>query len=139
MFCSHCGKELSDDAFMCPNCGSPIRKTAQKKSIPQEGGKETGLAIAGFIPAMIAFVTGIIFGAFFYVYPGSALLLYTVGASTILPALAAISMNAYTLVRIRGKENALAKNLSITAIVLAGVALLFLFLTGCILAATIGY
>ena len=132
MFCSHCGKELADDAFMCPNCGSPIGKSAQKKSIPQEGGKETGLAVAGFILAMIAFVTGIIFGAFFYVYPGSALLLYTIGASTILPALAAISINAYTLIQIRGKENTLAKNLSITAIVFAGVALLFLFLTGCV-------
>ena len=32
MFCTHCGKELADTAFMCPNCGAPTRKA---QSVPQ--------------------------------------------------------------------------------------------------------
>ena len=25
MFCKNCGKELADNAFMCPNCGAPTQ------------------------------------------------------------------------------------------------------------------
>ena len=27
MYCKHCGKELSEDAFMCPACGAPVGQT----------------------------------------------------------------------------------------------------------------
>lgn len=139
MFCSHCGKELAEDAFMCPNCGSPVQKAAgAKKPSPQtqEGGKETALSIVGFVFAMIAFVTAIIYGSFFYVYIGSVVLLYVLGAFTILPAFVALFIGIYTLVSLRGKENVLAKNLSITAVVFAGFALFFLFIAGCVIASS---
>jgi TM2 domain-containing membrane protein YozV len=29
MFCRKCGKELSADAAFCPNCGTPVRITAE--------------------------------------------------------------------------------------------------------------
>ena len=135
MFCSNCGKELSDDAFMCPNCGSPAHKSAHVKKVePLANAKETGIAVIGFILAMFSFVTGIIFGTFFMCFESAAILLYILGVSTILPGSAAICLNAYTLIQIRGTENALAKNLSITAIVFASFALFFLFIIGCIFA-----
>ena len=31
MFCIHCGKELSDDARFCPNCGSPVNTVGQPR------------------------------------------------------------------------------------------------------------
>ena len=30
--CPECGKEISDQAVSCPNCGLPIKKTKEKKS-----------------------------------------------------------------------------------------------------------
>lgn len=29
MFCKNCGKEIADNAVMCPNCGSPIQKASE--------------------------------------------------------------------------------------------------------------
>ena len=140
MFCSHCGKELSDDAFMCPNCGSPVKKfTGAKKSEPVANAKETGIAVIGFILAMFSFVTGIIFGAFFLCYGSSIVLLYILGAFTILPGIAAICSSAYALVQIRGTENTYAKSLSTAAIVLASIALFFVFVIICVVATTVEY
>ena len=31
MFCSNCGKELADNAIMCPNCGAPTKNTRPQK------------------------------------------------------------------------------------------------------------
>lgn len=32
MFCKHCGKEISDNALMCPDCGEPTGTVAKNKS-----------------------------------------------------------------------------------------------------------
>ena len=51
-YCSHCGKEVADDAFVCPNCGCKI------------GGKSesslSGMSIAGFVLAFLMPVIGLI-------------------------------------------------------------------------------
>ena len=26
MFCSNCGKEIANNAIMCPNCGAPVKR-----------------------------------------------------------------------------------------------------------------
>ena len=28
-FCTHCGKELLDEAVFCPNCGCPVKKVIE--------------------------------------------------------------------------------------------------------------
>lgn len=138
MFCKHCGKELSNEAFMCPNCGAPtdvaapVNKEPEKEEHRNGGTGLTGLSTVSLILACIAFVTGVVFGAFFFEYSNSAILLYVLSATTILPALAALSIGAYTLCAAKN-GNKLAKSLSITAIVLSGAAVLFLFLAGCLL------
>ncbi len=136
MYCKHCGKELSDEAFMCPACGAPTGKPATQKSaaapVKSAGVNLTGLSAVALFFAIVGFVTGIIFGAFFFVYPLSQLLLYILGTATILPSLAAVALGIYTLVDGKGGDNKSAKTMSIVAVVFAGVALLFLFLAGCI-------
>ena len=40
MFCKHCGKELADSAFMCPECGTPTSNmypTTNQKSASKNG------------------------------------------------------------------------------------------------------
>ena len=144
MFCRHCGKELADDAFMCPNCGSPTDATPLKQSAKREAEKGensshyTGLATVAFILSMIAFVTGIIFGAFFLTSSSSAILLYILSASTILPALAGISIGAYMLC-VRNKISGNAKTFAIISIVFSAVVLLFLFISGCVIAMSPDY
>ena len=32
MFCTNCGKEIADEAIMCPNCGQPFKKISKGKS-----------------------------------------------------------------------------------------------------------
>ncbi len=131
MYCKHCGKELADEALMCPDCGTPTdgKRAAQKPALVNEQPSPRG-TVALFL-AIFAFVTGIIFGSFFYVFTGSAILLYMIGATTILPALTAVCLGITVLIRGEaGKERAIA----IVAIALAGTVLLFLFLSVCIIA-----
>ena len=147
MFCKHCGKELSDEAFMCPNCGTPINpnfanKNEHKKeetakpeidTVIASGVNKTGLTVAAFILSMIAFVTGIIFGAFMYVMPAYSFLLYIISTITILPSLAGISLGAYSLCAGRNNLPGNAKAFATVAVVFSVVVLLFLFLTTCLL------
>ncbi|MBD5636749.1 MAG: hypothetical protein HDP28_02865 [Clostridia bacterium] len=137
MFCRHCGKELADEAFMCPGCGSPTGTAPIKQEVKKEdeSGEKTshhsGLSTIAFILSLIAFVTGIVFGALFLACSGSFLLLYFVGTMSVLPALAALSIGAYLLCA-RNKLIQNAKAFAITAIVLSAVVLLFLFISGCL-------
>ena len=32
MFCKNCGKEIANNASMCPNCGAPVAPAAGEKS-----------------------------------------------------------------------------------------------------------
>ena len=139
MYCRHCGKELSDEAFMCPDCGTPTGVDFAKKKIQKEtpeteagGINMTALSVVAFILSMFAFVTGIIFGAFCYEYVGAALLLYVLGATTILPALVGLSIGAYVLCK-RNLLSTNAKNFAIVAVVFASIVLLVLFLTACLI------
>lgn len=36
MFCSNCGKQLSDGALQCPDCGEPTSTGSQRKDQPFE-------------------------------------------------------------------------------------------------------
>lgn len=139
MYCRHCGKQLSDEAIMCPECGTPTRST-MRSIVPQEiandtpvepAGKGSSLGAIGFFLSVFAFVTGIIFGAFLYVFYTASLLVMIVGSTTIIPGLAGVSICMAALKTEKGAKKAL----PIVGIVLAGIALLFLFLTACILCA----
>ena len=130
MYCKHCGKELSDEAILCPDCGTPTGVKPNRKPASADGKPSPLGAIALFL-SIFSFVTGIIFGAFFYTYAASALLLYIISAASILPGLAAVSLGIAVLYREEKERDCI---FAILSIVLGGVALLFLFITGCVIA-----
>lgn len=136
MFCRNCGKELSDEAIMCPECGTPVESAAKARAaktaaqtVPEASGAPMG--IIGFFLSIFAFVTGIVFGSFLLVFYESVLLLYILDATTILPGIAGIASCICGL----KQEKGAAKALSVTGIILAGIVLLFLFIGGCVLVA----
>ena len=53
MFCKNCGKEINDEAVVCPNCGVATEKMAQN-SAPVPAQKNT-MALVGFILALLGF------------------------------------------------------------------------------------
>ena len=147
MYCRYCGKELSDKAFMCPHCGAPTNSDVAQKDEEKEVKPETqntaqtsdtnktALAIVAFVLSTFALVTGIIFGAFFYVYVGSVVLLYIIGATTILPALAGLAIGSYLLSAGRNHLTFGGKLFATLAVIYSVIVLLFLFLTACLIVA----
>ena len=130
MYCKHCGKELADEAIMCPACGTPTGQKSQTKRAEQAGGQAIPFGILAFFLASFSFVASIIFGAFLYVFPSTMVLLYVLGATSILPALASI---CFGIIALHGNSPDKERWMAVTAIVLASVGLFFLFLTGCLM------
>ena len=138
MYCKYCGKEISDEAFMCPNCGTPTGTELPKKKVQNEepqssttGANTTALSVVAFILSMFAFVTGVIYGALFYVYT-PLVTLFVLSATSILPALAGLVIGAYLLTSGRDQLSANARAYAIVSIVLSSVVLFFLFITSCL-------
>ena len=57
MFCQKCGKEVLDDAVICPFCGCAIKKDSINKTVNTEG---DNLNIALLILSIIIPIVGII-------------------------------------------------------------------------------
>ncbi|MGN0797315.1 MAG: zinc-ribbon domain-containing protein [Christensenellales bacterium] len=69
MFCSKCGKEISDDAVICPNCGVPTSNynrsnTKPKSNVDDSNNVNTmsiiALVMSFFIP-LVGFIMGLIY------------------------------------------------------------------------------
>lgn len=54
MFCKNCGKEINDNAVVCPNCGVATENMAKNNSAPAPAQKNS-MAIAGFVLALLGF------------------------------------------------------------------------------------
>ena len=65
MYCRHCGKQISDEAIMCPDCGAPTKPV--KVTPPQEPNIEkpvsddkksffNSLGIVGFVLSIYALI-----------------------------------------------------------------------------------
>lgn len=70
MYCTHCGKELADEAIMCPDCGMPTDNfTRQGTSIPTApnavGQKTSTLRTVTYV----FMILGCIFTAFYFLIP----------------------------------------------------------------------
>ena len=160
MFCRNCGKELSDEAVMCPNCGTPIAHPAQPKKKPAAESEptptgelkgKTGSVIA-FTCALIALVCCIFFVSYtiaggrldlnFHHYTGRSYDYYSLDYTN-LPMIFGYAMGLLTIATsligllggIYGVIHAAGvkkyRALSITAIVLSAAALLLFFLLYC--------
>lgn len=59
-FCTECGKELNDSAYICPNCGVKAVGPVSAGTPAVNTGKTNGMAIAGFILSFFAPLVGLI-------------------------------------------------------------------------------
>ena len=59
MFCSHCGKEVADEAYVCTACGCLVKEVVHNE-VEQE--QKNGMAIAGFVCSFFIPILGWIFG-----------------------------------------------------------------------------
>lgn len=69
MFCSKCGKEISDDAVICPNCGVPTSNYYRANTKPTSNVDDSNnvntmsiiaLVMSFFIP-LVGFIMGLIY------------------------------------------------------------------------------
>ena len=58
MFCKNCGKEISENAYVCPNCGVKVENPSASSA--HTGNKTNTLAIVGFILAFLVPIAGLI-------------------------------------------------------------------------------
>lgn len=84
MFCKNCGKEIDDNALVCPNCGVATEKMQQEAAITATAEapatkKVNVCAILGLIFSILAFVGIWVFGWLFYIGAPAALVLSIVG------------------------------------------------------------
>ncbi len=59
MYCKNCGKEISDYAYVCPNCGVKTDSSLSQGNAPAEK-KTNTLAIVGFVLAFLVPIAGLI-------------------------------------------------------------------------------
>ena len=55
MFCKNCGKEIDDNAVVCPSCG------VQQKTMTEKKKPVNGLGIAGFVISLLSLWLGMYF------------------------------------------------------------------------------
>lgn len=59
MFCKNCGKEIDDNAYVCPHCGVRVSVGQEtENSVPK---KVNGLGVAGFVVSLVSLWLGIYF------------------------------------------------------------------------------
>ena len=59
MFCNNCGKEIDDNAYVCPNCGVKVSSGQQVETTVSK--KVNGLGIAGFVVSLVSLWLGMYF------------------------------------------------------------------------------
>lgn len=62
MFCTHCGKEIDDNAVICPNCGVTTEKFKQTRPAAQQTQETNGIAVAALVCAFLVPLVGLILG-----------------------------------------------------------------------------
>ena len=134
MYCYHCGKEIANEALMCPHCGAPTKnynaaKQEEITPVTSNGMKTKALSVAGLVLSIIAFVTGVVFTAITLKYYYSSFVF--IGELTILPALVGLSIGIYVLV-LKDRSNKVARDCAICSTVFTSIILLFLFIVWCV-------
>ena len=56
MFCRVCGKEINDEAVICPHCGCSVKDepTVSKSASGEKTGKSNVMSIVGFILSLVS-------------------------------------------------------------------------------------
>lgn len=105
-FCSHCGKEIMDDAVICVNCGCSCGNNSSQNFVNQPDAPNAGWAVLGFFfpivglilylvnidkmplkaksaakGAIIGFIVGIVFSIIYGVVIGSIVIGSMIGST----------------------------------------------------------
>ncbi|MDE7168051.1 MAG: zinc-ribbon domain-containing protein [Clostridia bacterium] len=63
MYCKNCGKEVNENAVICPNCGVPTDNYTKSAAAPEQ--KNT-LALVGFILSFFVTIAGLVISIIAY-------------------------------------------------------------------------
>ncbi len=125
MYCKHCGKELSDEAIMCPDCGTPTEKGSARKPERISGTpQKRTCAVTGFVLSIICFVATFVLVTIEMCFGR----LGTTDTLAILPGLAGLIFSIFGLGEAKKNGDGVARGLAITGIVLSAVALFYCFI-----------
>lgn len=58
MFCKNCGKEVNDNAVICPNCGVQLAQLKGSNAVDET--KSNSMAVIGFILSFFISIAGLI-------------------------------------------------------------------------------
>lgn len=135
MYCKYCGKELSDEAIMCPNCGTPIVRLVQpqkEKVVVENDASPTDIvkgktsSIISFTCCLIAFVCCVFFVTYNITGFDRSSFNNTMGLLVIATSLIGFLGGIYGVIHAAGIRRY--RDFSITAIVLSASALMLFFL-----------
>ena len=54
--CSECGKQISDNAYACPNCGNPVLKKNSNVDVPRNSNSASRVKPSGFIASAVGII-----------------------------------------------------------------------------------
>ena len=77
MFCSKCGKEISDEALICPGCGCPVENSREQNCVSSsqmaERTEASSLGLVSVILGIVGIVMGLLLAFLGYAFGGGAL------------------------------------------------------------------
>ncbi|MBE7079141.1 MAG: hypothetical protein E7380_04725 [Clostridiales bacterium] len=62
MFCRHCGKEVFDEAFVCPSCGGQLRHIPTAQPAPQTNRRAKFAKVSRILSTVTAILNGVALG-----------------------------------------------------------------------------
>ena len=89
--CSECGKEISDKAASCPNCGAAVNTENQTGSIKKKSGKKSQSKLPVIIMAVAGVVLAVIAGVSVRIIDGRTLMTGEIKLSELRSELASVS------------------------------------------------
>ena len=132
MYCKNCGKELANDAIMCPNCGSPTGVSPQSaKKLPAQQSAQSGsIPFVAFIVSVLAlFLAPFVCAVFFVCY--NVYVIIFVFIALILLAVSGFILALYAISGVKSQQGR-TRVFSIIGIVFTSVVLLLLVVMLCV-------
>lgn len=56
MFCKNCGKEINDNAYVCPYCGIKVERVTDSSKADADSGSKAGWGILSFIIPLVGLI-----------------------------------------------------------------------------------
>lgn len=127
MFCSKCGKEIMDEAVICPNCGCYTENSQKKNTassdfmaIQQFASAAGSLKVMGIFAAILCFGIGIIF----------TIIIKVRGKGLAIPEVSTTNVQELSLLEKGKRDLKLANTLSALPLLAIGISIIVGFVAG---------